>query len=498
MFKGAQMYEVQNKVTQPKLYNYDPSDGVNTRVSINDSLGYIEFGAKDSFPNFLLDSVDGSHTASACLNTLNKFIKGSGFTQKKIAKIRVNPEETFSKFHNGNSQDEGYFEGYYINVRYNPFGIANYFKRLPFKSCRLGLPNKGDSKISHIYYNPYFGTGEEKEEDTLIFPVYNPNTPIAEMKDIIEVNKELDEHEQLEYKGQILFVKEDSPQNDFYPVPYYWSGYNYMAIERKVGELHNTNLDNNFFLGGILKMVGDPNEAFETKTNSEGVEVAVKTVGQAFNDKMKEFSGSDEAGTMMVLWSDVKDEFPEIEAFPTAANDALYSTMQSLAIDAITIAVDVLPILANIQTAGKLGGSQEISNAVALLNGKTIDKRTGLEDTYDMLFENSIWKDMVEPVEIIPFAFKLTDIAKIEVIEEEKVDAVETTEETGDNPSIAAPEVVEEKLQKETSFNGAQITSALEIVQSVAAGSLSLDQGVTALMEFLRLDEPTSRKLLTK
>ena len=247
-------------------------------------------------------------------------------------------------------------------------------------------------------------------------------------------------------------------------------------------------------------MVGDPNEAFETKTDSEGNEVTTKTVGEAFNDKMKSFSGSDESGAMMVLWSDVKDEFPEIEAFPTSANDATFINLQQLVIDNIPIAYNVPPIIANIQTAGKLGGSQEISNAVALVNGKTEDRRTKLEETYDELFSNSIWAGQVEPVEIIPFTYKLTDPLLIdEVIEEEvKKEIVEPTTSTEEGIEIAAPEVVEEKLQKETSFNGAQITSALEIVQSVSDGTLSFEQGVTALMEFLRLSKDTSIKLLTK
>ena len=301
----------------------------------------------------------------------------------------------------------------------------SYINKLPFDLCRLGLPNKEDGKISSIYYNPYFGTSDYKEEETVIFPVYNPNTPLDEMKDIIDVNKELPDDEQLEYKGQVLFVKEQRPQNKFYPIPYYWSGYRYFEIERKVGELHNTNLDNNFFLGGILKMVGDPNEAFETKLNSDGEEVTTKTVGEAFNDKMKAFSGSDEAGAMMVLWSDVKDEFPEIEAFPTNANDSTFITLQNLVVDNIPIAYNVPPIIANIQTAGKLGGSQEISNAVALVNGKTEDRRTKLEGVYDELFSNSIWASQVNPVEIIPFGYKLTD--PLSVVEEAVI--VEETKE---------------------------------------------------------------------
>ena len=164
MFKGASTYTVQNKVEKPKLYNYDPADGVNTRVSINDSLGYIEFGAKDSFPNFLLDTVDGSHTASSCIDTIITFIEGDGFEQESLNNLKVNDDQTFTEFHNGISQDEGYFEGFYINVRYNPLGKISYINKLPFDLCRLGLPNKETGKISHIYYNPYFGTEDYKEE----------------------------------------------------------------------------------------------------------------------------------------------------------------------------------------------------------------------------------------------------------------------------------------------------------------------------------------------
>ena len=421
MFKGAQMYELQNKVTQPKLYNYDPSDGVNTKVSINDSLGYIEFGKRDSFPNFLLDSVDGSHTASSCIDTIITFLEGDGFTQESLGNLKVNKDQTFTDFHSGISQDEGYFEGFYINVRYNPLGKISYINKLPFDLCRLGIPNKETGKISHIYYNPYFGTEDYKKEDTVIFPVYNPNTPLEEMKDIIEVNKGLEEDEQLEYKGQVLFVKEQRPQNKFYPIPYYWSGYRWFNVEQKVGEFHNENLDNNFFLGGIIKMVGDPNEAFETTTNAEGEEITTKTVGQAFDEKMSTlFSGSTKGGKTLVTWSDVKGEFPEIEAFPTNANDALFVTLQNLAVDNIVIACSVPPVLGNIQTAGKLGASQEISNAVALMHGRIKKRQNKLERTYDMLLSNSIWASQVEPVKIEPFEFDLVEFGAVEVIEEIK------------------------------------------------------------------------------
>jgi len=421
MIKGMQVFQKSEKVEESKLYNYDPSDGVNTRVSINDSLGYIEFGAKDSFPNFVLDTVDGSHTASSCLETIISFIEGDGFNQESLNTLKVNDKDTFTDVHNGVSQDEGYFEGFYINVRYNPLGEINYISKLPYDSCRLSIPNPETSKVHHIYYNPYFGTGDYKESETTIFPVYNPNSALFEIKEINDFNDELEEgsEEVKSYKGQVLFVKENRPQNKFYPIPFYWSGFRWFDVERKVGEFHNSNLDNNFFLGGLIKMVGDPNEAFSTALNKDGEEYTTKTVGEAFNEVMEDkMSGSSKGGVTLVTWSDTKGEFPEIEAFPTNANDALFITLQNLAVDNIIIACNTVPLLANVQVSGKLGASQEILNAVALQHGKIKKRQNKLERAYDMIFANSIWADVVDPVKIDPFKFDLLEFGKEEIIEE--------------------------------------------------------------------------------
>jgi len=389
MLRDMKIFQHSKPVEEVKTYNYEPSDGVNTRVSVNKSLGYIEFGALDSFPNFLLDVVSSSHTASSCMDTLNKFIKGSGFEQESISKIKVNTDKTFSQFHNGVSQDEGYFEGFYINVRYNPLGKANYFEKLDYSSCRLGIPDPETSRIHHVYYNPYFGTGDYKEEETIIYPIYNEATVINEMQEVVEFNNSLtddEEDKKRKYRGQVLFVKEQSPHNKFYPIPYYWSGYRYFEVERKVGDFHNSNLDNNFFLGGLLKIVGDPDEAYSTATNKDGEEYITKTMGEAFDEKMSSmFSGSNKGGRTLVLWSEVKDQFPEMEAFPTNANDTLFITLQNLVTDNIPIAYNVK-----------------------------------LEEVYNMLFSNSIWADQVDPVEIIPFNFTLKDPLSIEEVIEEK------------------------------------------------------------------------------
>ena len=409
-FQGGSIFKYSEPTAIKKAFNFDPADGVNLKVSINDSTGYIEYGASDSFPQFLIDSVGGSHTASSCIDTIVSFVQGEGFTDNRLDAIRVNPEESWEQMHAQISQDESYYEGFYLNIRYNPQGLISYIKKLPFENCRLGNPDKETGKINHIYYNPYFGTADYKENESIIFPIFNPSKALNEMEAAVEAEEK--------YLGQVLFIKEERPQNRWYPIPYYWSGFRWFDVERKIGEFHNTNLDNNFFVPGILKIVGDPDEVVEEIRNKEGEVIRSVTAKESFEAMMSDyFSGSPNTGKMMVMWSELKDQFPEIEAFPANTNHDLFVTLQNLAVDNIVIACSVPPILGNIQVSGKLGNSQEITNSVALMHGRINKKQTKIERVYNRLYNMSIWKNSLGDAEFViePFNFDLVEFGKEEV-----------------------------------------------------------------------------------
>jgi hypothetical protein len=419
--KGTNIFNLSPQKKINKLYNFDPADGVNTKVSVNESQGYIEYGAADSFPQFLLDSVRGSHTASACIDTIISFIQGDGFTDTSLNNIQVNPVQDWQSLHSGVSQDEGYYEGFYLNIRYNPQGLISYINKLPFENCRLGEPCEETGLIKTIHYNPYYGTADYKREETVVFPVFNPNLALEQMETAIELEQK--------YLGQVLFIKEERPDNKWYPIPYYWSGFRWFDVERKVGEFHNTNLDNNFFSPGILKIVGDPQEVIEEHKNKDGDVIRTVTAGDSFNKMMSDyFSGSENAGKFMVLWSELKDQFPEVEAFPANTNDQLFVTLQNLAVDNIVIACSVPPILGNIQVSGKLGNTQEITNSVALMHGRVSRKQSKLERVYQKLYNISIWNQGAI-FNIDPFEYDLKEFGAEEIVVEESTN--DTPRENG-------------------------------------------------------------------
>lgn len=57
-------------------------------------------------------------------------------------------------------------------------------------------------------------------------------------------------------------------------------------------------------------------------------------------------------------------------------------------------------------------------------------------------------------------------------------------------------EVVIDKAQQESSYNGAQIQSAINIVKEYATGALAEESAISMLMEFLRIDEQTARNMV--
>ena len=83
--------------------------------------------------------------------------------------------------------------------------------------------------------------------------------------------------------------------------------------------------------------------------------------------------------------------------------------------------------------------------------------------------------------------------------------ATETTnmiplqQETQEQPIEEQPtETAQDEVQKETSYNGAQISSAILIVQEFINGTLSYEAAITMLMEFLKIERPLAEKMVNE
>jgi hypothetical protein len=131
--------------------------------------------------------------------------------------------------------------------------------------------------------------------------------------------------------------------------------------------------------------------------------------------------------------------------------------------------------------------------------------------TASILFENIVIKPMQETIldglnkilsyndlrlniyfkTLQPLEFSNLVVEDAQVIEEET--GIKVTEATPVGGKAA--EAQEELIQKEASYNGAQISSSLQIMESVKNGILTVDQAITFLVQMLQFDPQVAKAL---
>lgn len=370
----------------------------------NKQDGYVLLGKNDKEALLLSSSLNSSPTTRACLDTFIDYTQG----RITVGDTTIGYEEKFKTFHNKVATDLVEFGGVYIHVMYNMNGKITKVEHLPYEQCRLSIPDDM-GYVSKVFFNSQYGTVDYNKKNTVIYDIYNPNP---------EVVKSQIQRDGAKYLGQVYFYGIERSLSRFYPKPYYHAAVNWLTIDGKISMFHERNIDNNFLLSVLMKMVGDPDEAAEKDDDGNVIE----TVGEQFDQNMRtQFAGAENGGKVMVLWSKMKDEFPELSQFPTNTNHELFETLQQLTTEQICIGTRVPPILAGVQVTGKLGATNEIENAVDLLNSKVYNFQQILEDIYSDIFTKSIFTELfsVKIGKLNPFNI-LPDWAKDVMSQEEK------------------------------------------------------------------------------
>lgn len=490
----------------------------------------IIYGPDNAFPLRLAQAVDESPAASSCIDTITKFIKGSGFSDEELMTFPVDSNgTTLWDLHCILSESLATFWGFAVNLKYNNDGKIDQAFHTAFESCRFAMPPEKDPNITSIRYNPYYGTVEYKQEDTTTYGVFNP-------KKVFDEKKQWGTKSKLaEYPGQIFYYGKTSPLSRFYPKPKYWSAKEAIQADHKMEEFHNEELDNGMFQSVLINAIGDPSawsknpRLMKEELQSDNVtkkKVPTKTVGEEFNDQMSTaFSGSRKAGTAMVLWSANANEAIQVSPFPTGiSGDRIVATHDSI-IKIITIAFQVPSILANISEGVSLGsGGSEIQKAIELMQSRTVEWREILQNFYNkILFPNMAkgpgkgkkveiqnYNPVSEPVEVNKeiwaflndqekVAFIKKNMPEIEIIRPEPTALPETTvpqidPETGEPLPVQPPAPKPNEALKD--LNLVQIKRIQKIVRQFNTGEITYDQAKQILMSYGLTEEDLSAWLI--
>lgn len=360
----------------------------------------LPYGQNNAFPLILAQLVQESPVASSCISTISDFIEGSGFSDDNIKDFKINnQDDTFGTIHSINAQTFALYEGIALNIKYNgEYKISEVYS-IPFENCRLAIPDD-NGYISKIRYNPYYGTSQFIRTWTEEYDVYNPDPDIV--KSQIEKSSEKGEL----YRGQILYQSFTKPLSRFYSMPQYYASEYWMRIDAQIGQFHTNNLNNGFYQSVLMRVVGDPNQQsthpddmFFNQNTQQLEPIPGKTIGTRLDEEMQKFTGSQNAGNIMVQWASSKDAFPDLLPFPTQQNQQFFKDITDTAIEYICIATKVPTILANVTVKGHSLGAEGsmIRSAIKLMQHRTKKPQRFLERIYKDIFShmaNSPIKDV--------------------------------------------------------------------------------------------------------
>lgn len=374
----------------------------------------IIWGTDNALPLRQLKAIDESPTATSCLGTVENFIKGARFSEDDLMTLVVNKDgETLWDIHSKFAQYMAQLEGFSAQFTYNNGRKITNAYVIGTESCRFVNPAEGSKDITKIKYNPYFGTGEYKQDYTVEYDIFNLETVSEGFKKGVI------------YNGQVYFYGKVRPLYRFYPVPKYWSGKEWIYVDGQIQTFHKENLDNGFFQSVWMQIVGNPNApsnnpAYQTTETStvDGLKRKRTTMTQAqeFDERMAAmFSGAKKAGTAFVSWVPTKNDVINLQAFPVNSNFDVLSGTLTDAIRGITIATEVPAILANLpQQASSLGSDGDsIRAAIDLMQSRVTDRQQILENFYNNILlpnlENNKKKSLkVKIVNFIPVTMPVT------------------------------------------------------------------------------------------
>ena len=394
---------------------------------------------------------------------------------------QANIDEDWSSLLKRLSLDYELFNGYAIEVIKT--SVGNQYHHLDFANIRVGIDNGLQYSDEWITEK---GTKNAKP-DIQHLERYNPRNP--------------------DQKRGVIYHVDYRPNLKYYPLPVYVGSLAEIKTDVQIGDYWLNEVKNGF-VGGTL--IQHNNGVPETKEESESFE-------KAFQDKFGKTTGT----KIVHLFSPSKDNGSEITNLNGNDLHERYIEMSNRVKESIFIGHRVTnPILFGVKEAGQMGARNELDLAYEIFTNTYIAERQNtLLRTVKKLAFFEIQKSDIEIVPLKPIDSLditsdviLANLNRTEIRElinqQTGLELQEDGKETAGPIDVAAPlepigeagEVSEVadvgKEQKEASYNGAQIASALSIVELVKAGTLSISQGKAALMEFLRLSEEVSLKLL--
>jgi hypothetical protein len=415
--------------------------------------GYIEFGEKNDYPNYLLSLYNKSAKHNAIVRGKVNYITGNGWaTKEEDVKAQEfidspNQYETLSDLTRKVSIDLEVFGGAYMEIIWSQLGgqIAS-MTHIDYTKVRSNKDN------TQYWIKSDWGN---RKEDAEIINAYNPN---------------------LREGKQILYLKEYRPGLDTYALPSYIGALNYIESDVEVSRHVLGNAQTGFSASKLI-----------TLPNGEPSPDEKRNIERRFTDR---FSGSDGKKFILSFVSDIakKPAVEDLGASDLTKED--FNQVDNMIQQNIFAGHQITtPSLFGILVEGSLGTRSEIRDGYEVFKNTYVnDKQQFLESVFNRLAEiNGVTSELyIKPVEPISFEFSESIIAanapKEWILEKIGIDPTQYASTTPE-PSQA---MVNEHLK---GMKGREWQNFQRIIREFNKGKISREQAIQMLKSGYGLDE---------
>jgi hypothetical protein len=411
------------------------------------SKGWVEFGEKNDYPNYLLSLFNESPKHGAIVKGKCNYIYGKGFEQPGQA----NGKDTWNDVMKKAIKDDELYRGYYLQCIWNRAKKLSEVYHLEFHKVRV-------SKDLQTFYvkNDWYDFKEKARE----YKAFNVNDPVG---------------------SQILYIKEYNPSSEVYPYPSYFQGLNYIESDIEVSRHILGNAKQGWVGSKLVNLNnGDP--------------IGEENKGEVERGLLKKFTG-DEGKRVVIMFNKSKENSAEIlDLGQTMLTKEDFTNVNNLITQEVFASHQITsPVLFGIKSDGQLGARNEIRDAYQIFNNTYVQGRQQeFEEIFTYLrnLKGEAGEFKIQPVEPLSFEFSeaimaanLTQdeirelmgkepLAKNQVTADGSV-AIQNEIQVDANPYVAPATPANDSIKNLT---GRQYQNVMRIVRQFSTGKLTKGQ----------------------
>ncbi len=340
------------------------------KIYKDNNTDLIKYGADNSFPQKLIQQLDESGTATACIDVLTQYIYADGLVNEQLGEFKINEKQTFNELISEITSYVAPFQAVSLYVMRGLDGKVKELKIVPFEQIRK--TDRGTFIINNT-----FGSNKYKKEKDKEFPAFYG----AEI-----TPEQLREHvlEWGENTGEILYYFRKKPMKNYYPIPTFFSAIEDINTDAENSKYELESVTNSFLPSGILNIVGNYDNTQEDENGMTQQDYLDATLEQ-FTGNVKDETGASGRQKLLILQAKTKEE---LAVYQPLSNEGILNAIENSTkrvADKVARAFGVPPFL--IGLGGNVGFSTNIiADNIELFNNRVKVLQSLISDALHQCF----------------------------------------------------------------------------------------------------------------